>query len=287
MKKTNKTEISHSKLKNTGILFELLTYQVTHDLLKNVADSKAIKILQTNFRKGTELQKEISLYKYFIQTTNKRPENALNAINTIIEQRERHIDANKLNKEKYRLVRDIKESYDIDDFFNKKIGNYKLYASIYKMFKAKEENLMNISDIIKCKDTVLEHMTQTTSGKKDILSEFKQLSKEDKILTYRVLLEKFNTKFNGLNSKQKKLLREYILNTTNPKKLKEIVKTEYTNFKTYIQENKTKLDKPIQIKLSELFKQIDELGKGRDVRDKDIYTMMMCYQLEDEIKEQL
>ena len=34
----------HSKLKNTGILFELLTRQITVDVLNNVGNSNAVKI---------------------------------------------------------------------------------------------------------------------------------------------------------------------------------------------------------------------------------------------------
>ena len=53
----------HNKIKNTGILFELLTRQITVDVLNNEKDSSSIKILKEFFNANTELGKENELYK--------------------------------------------------------------------------------------------------------------------------------------------------------------------------------------------------------------------------------
>ena len=51
-------KIKHSKLKNTGILFELLVRQITTDTLNNVSESKAGNIIRTYFHKNAKLSKE-------------------------------------------------------------------------------------------------------------------------------------------------------------------------------------------------------------------------------------
>ena len=57
----------HNKIKNTGILFELLTRQITVDILNNKKNSSAIKILKKFFNENTELGKENQLYKVLVE----------------------------------------------------------------------------------------------------------------------------------------------------------------------------------------------------------------------------
>ena len=49
-------KLKHTKIKNTGILYELLTRQITVDVLNGV-DSKAIKIVKESFNQNTSLGK--------------------------------------------------------------------------------------------------------------------------------------------------------------------------------------------------------------------------------------
>ena len=44
--------IKHSKIKNTGVLFELLVRQITTDTLNGVAKSPALKIVKEHFTTG-------------------------------------------------------------------------------------------------------------------------------------------------------------------------------------------------------------------------------------------
>ena len=52
----------HSKVKNTGILFELLVRQITSDTLNNVSQPPAVAIIKEHFNKNTALRKELYLY---------------------------------------------------------------------------------------------------------------------------------------------------------------------------------------------------------------------------------
>ena len=74
--------IKHSKYKNTGILFELLTRQITSDILSGKRTPKAIPILEKYFNKNEELGKELILYLSFFNGKRLSETNALDYINT-------------------------------------------------------------------------------------------------------------------------------------------------------------------------------------------------------------
>ena len=56
----------HSKIKNTGILFELLVRQVASDTLSS-DKSEAIRIIKEYFSNKTQLGKELQLYQTIIK----------------------------------------------------------------------------------------------------------------------------------------------------------------------------------------------------------------------------
>ena len=54
-------KVKHSKYKNTGILFELLTRQLTSDTITG-NQSKSLSFLKKHFSSKTELLKEYKIY---------------------------------------------------------------------------------------------------------------------------------------------------------------------------------------------------------------------------------
>ena len=58
-------KIKHSKFKNTGFLFELLTRQITLEIL-NGSEEKAKKIIKEFYGNGTEMSKELRLFNLLI-----------------------------------------------------------------------------------------------------------------------------------------------------------------------------------------------------------------------------
>ena len=63
-------KIKHSKIKNTGILFELLVRQVTADVLNDGKKSVAVKLLKKYFSNTKPLGKEITLYNSLMKETS-------------------------------------------------------------------------------------------------------------------------------------------------------------------------------------------------------------------------
>jgi hypothetical protein len=280
-------KIKHSKFKNTGILFELLVRQIASDTVSN-KDSAAIGLVRKYFNKS-ELAKEYKLYQALIQPKSLSEAKAETFINSTLEASLR-LNKTALRKEKYNLIKDIRESYDLEEFFKAKISNYKQYAAAFNLIEA--HNSLEFTEpqqIIDNKITLLEHITRkevNKEGVKDrVMEEFTNMDKGSRILAYRMLLEKFNSKYATLSDRQKLTLKEFINNITNTTKLRDFVNN---NFKTITEEINTLIptvaDKTTQIKLAEVVTLLQPLDKTQNVKDENIISLLQYYQLIDELK---
>ena len=277
--------VKHSKIKNTGILFELLTRQITADIL-NSGKSAAIKLIKTYFKENTELGKEIQLYNILVNKSFKSETRASYLVDAVVKSRKK-INFSQLRREKYNLIKEIKENYNLTDFFNSRISNYRVLASIYKLFSTENKSLSPDVET-DSRYTVIEHITQRkiTSKEKEVFSEeFKGQDDDLRLLSYQILVDKFNQKYSSLNSAQRKLLKEYINNVSNTNSLREYVDSEVSKvtrvLKTYLPKIE---DKVTKIKLTEAINQIKKLKVGKIVKDKQIVGLMRYYELVKELK---
>ena len=281
-------KLKHSKIKNTGILFELLTRQITADVLAG-KDSKAVTIVKKYFNENTSLGKELQLYR-LLSEKHFKSENKANELVEVVLKSRKKLSNSKLRNEKYNLIKQIKETYDSTDFFNGRISNYKLFASIYNVFQSETSNSeFNPEQVLNSKFTVLEHITnQKISGdavKEKVLKEYSQKDKDLRLLTYKILVDKFNKKYKKLDESQKKLLENFINNVSNTNKIREFIDNEVLIVKEELSKHLPKVkDKVTKIKLTEAIKQIVNLTKGRVVEEKQVLTMMRYYELVKEIK---
>ena len=129
-------KVKHSKFKNTAILFELLVKQITHEVLSNSKKNVSETIIKEFFNSKKELAKELKLYNQVVKEKYSKSDDAKLFLEQIIEERKK-LDDRKLNKEKYNLIKAIKESYELPKFLSSNLQNYKLLASIYKVFETK------------------------------------------------------------------------------------------------------------------------------------------------------
>ncbi len=281
--------IKHSKYKNTGILFELCVRQITADLLNN-RDSKAVKILKKYFT-NTQLGEEYALYSAVSGSPKLSETKSEMMISTIVEQRKK-LDKQKLDKLKYNLIKEIKNNYDIDDFFKAKVDNYKTYAAIYTIFESEDDaSTKNTSQILKNKVVILEHLTKENIASKEELEDdiVKDLMKEDKeirLLTYKILVKKFNDKYSNFSEKQKNVLKEYVYNVTDTVKLKKYINEEHTNIKKELNLlQKSTEDKITKIKLKEVCKLIRPIRENETVKDEVITGILQYHQLIEELNQ--
>lgn len=283
-------KVVHSKYKNTGILFELLTRQVTADTLSGRENSPALNIMREFFLSSAELGKELQLYRALLEAEKLSEVTAFKLIDLVLEQRSR-LNTRKLNEQKYHLVRAIKDEYPLKEFLQSKIPNYTAYASIYKLFLA--ETSLNgivpstISDVAKSRFTIVEHITNTSKSKektKTLVESFKAEQEDLRLLTYKILVDSFNEKYKDVDENQRTLLREYIHNVSNTNSLREHINTEVPRVKKEIQSRLRDVDdKVIRIKLEEVIRQLDTIKKGRTVRDNQVTALMIGYEIIKEI----
>ena len=276
----------HSKIRNTGILFELLTRQITVDVLNNNKKAQAAEILKEFFNKKTQLGREYELYRVLTTENYKSESKANHLVDAVMSARQK-LNNSQLKREKYNLIKEIKKKYDVNDFFMARIPNYKGNASIFKLFNSSYDN----SPASKTENlfTVVEHITRKTiSNKKKesaITEGYKKQEKDLRLLAYGILVEKFNKKYSTLSKSQRKLLKEYINNISNTNSLKEFIESETVKVKKQLQSYlPTVSDKVTKIKLNEAVNQAESLMKGRIVEDKQVVTLMRYYQLVKELK---
>lgn len=280
-------KIKHSKFKNTGILFELLVRQIASDTVSG-KDSAAVGLVKKYFSKS-QLAKEHKLYQALVSTKALTEGKAESLINATLEISSR-LNRSALRKEKYNLIKDIRESYDLEEFFKSKINNYTQYAAAYNLIEAHNSlEFVEPSHVIENKITLLEHITRKEVSKEDVkdrvLEEYAKMDKGTRILAYKMLLEKFNEKYGNMTPAQKTVLKEYINNISNTVKLREFVNDSYTAIKAQIVElSKTVVDKTIQIKLNEVANLLKPLEKTQSVKDDNIIALLQFHQLIEELK---
>lgn len=281
-------QIKHSKYKNTGIIFELLIRQVTNDVLTK-GDSPSVKILKKYFS-NTELAKEQRLYN-LVNTQDKLTESKAETVLQTIAESALKFDLEKLNKEKYNLIKEIKKHYDINNFFKNKINNYKTSAAVYTLLESyRLPNFTDPKQIVNNKITLLEHLTKKeiiTKENEDIKL-FLQESKDIRILTYRMLIEKFNEKYSVFSSQQKLILKEYINNINNSVKLKEVVNNHFNYLRITLNSYISNIQDPvIKIKLNESVKLIKPIQKNESPKEEHLINLLQYYELLNEVKKVL
>ena len=275
----------HNKIRNTGLLFEFLLRQITADVLKSANDSKAVSIIKRRFNERTELGKELALYNILLNKKFSSDKKADYFITEALNERYK-LNNSTLKREKYNLIKEVKNYYDLENLLSSKVKNYPVYASIYKLFE-----YINISPIEKTEShfNLVEHVT--TNDEEIKLSETINNLPDDedlRIITYKTLLERFNTKYSKLNLSQKSLLRTYINNVSNTNSLKEYLEKVVPVIKKELKQHSNKIqDNVVKIKLAEAINTIDKFcgaGKSKIVKDSVVVQTMRYMELLKELK---
>ncbi len=277
------SKFKHSKLRNTGLLFEFLLRQVTVDVLNKKKESPALKIIKGKFNEHTELGKELALYNLIVSKKFKSDKKADFFLSEVIRQRGKLNNMN-LRREKYNVIASIKESYDVNQLFSSKVPNYKVFASVYKLFEGINE--MGADEKTESYFIVIENVTtlKHTKNKSYIPEEFKD--KDLRILSYKTLLEKFNKKYTNLSDEQKYVLKEYISNISNTNNFSVFVETQIPKLKRKLNGKIKKVkDKVLKIKLQEAINCVDKfcLNESKQTNDNSVVQLLRYYELDKEL----
>ena len=280
-------KIRHNKFRNTGILFELLVRQVASDTVSG-QDSLSIGLIKKYFSKS-ELAKEYKLYQTLVSTKILTEGKAESLINATLEISNR-LNRSALRKEKYNLIKDISKMYILEEFFKSKINNYSQYAAAYSLIEAHNSlEFVEPAQVIENKVTLLEHITRKEVNKENVtdrvLEEYAKMDKGTRILAYKILLERFNSKYNNMSDIQKSVLKEYINNISNTVKLREFVNESFSSIKAELMKlNKIVTDKTTQIKINEVVNILKPLDKNQNVKDDNIIALLQFHQLIEELR---
>ena len=275
-------KVKHSKYKNTGILFELLTRQITSDTISG-GNNKALSILKKYFNSKSELLKEYKIYNALSTKSYQDENKATILVNTLVEAHTK-LNRSRLRREKYNLIKELKSTYDLNDFFKAQITNYKTMASIYNLTENIDATPLSIVD---SKVQLIEHITKPTQVvKKNVVMEnYNHEDKNTRLLTQKILLEKFNDKYKGLGENQKTLLQEYVNNVSNSPSLKTYINSEIKDVKKQLTKYSDKItDKVVKIKIDETKNMIKTLCKKSSVHDDNVSNLLNYYELVNELK---
>ena len=280
-------QINHSKYKNTGILFELLIRQITNDTLDS-KDSQATNILKKYFVK-TELGREYKLYETLLKKTSLTETKANIITNTLLDS-SKSLNRGVIKRQKYNLIKEIQNHYDLNEFFNHKLPNYKVHAAFYTLLEiSNSTNQIDPEQIINNKVTILEHLTaaqiKATKIKDEVMSEFEKSDKDVRFIAYKMLLENFNVKYDTLHTNQKTILKEYITSVDNTSRLKEFYTNKINEIKTELADlNKRTKNKVTKIKINEIISIIAPPLKNAKITDNDLVDLLQYYDLINELE---
>ena len=277
----------HSKFKNSGVLFELLTRQITSDILAGRDESFTKNLMFRYFNESKELGKEFQLYNFISSQSSKNPQTADRILDVVLQTRSK-IDARELNKQKYNLVKEIKEQYNIDEFLKNKIPNYKLHASVYKLFENQNLNEVKfgVEELVEARECVIESLTKDKKSDSQPLDIYDSQPAEVRLLAYKFLIENFNKKYSNLLPDQKRLLKEYITNVSNTNKFTEFVNVEYKRVSEILKEYISSINnnEVIKIKLNETITQLSSKNVVGLVKENQLTSLLTAYELVEELK---
>lgn len=283
--------IKNNKLKNGGILFEMLVRQITGDTLAGKTTSPAMTLLKKYFNSERELGKELQLYQVFFNSRKLTESKAVQLLDMVIQQR-RKLDEKRLDREKYDLIRELKSHYDLKALLSSKIPSYRLHASIYKTFLTEVRHttdaILNIQDVASARFALIEHLLGTNrkaiAKESDVMQEFRAQSEDVRLLAYKLMIQKFNEKYTELNEQQRTLLQTYIYDTTSGQQILEYVRRVIPELE---QSMYLKIplvtDKVLRIKLTEVLAQLGKMKTLQVIKENHLVALLLGYSIYDEM----
>jgi hypothetical protein len=281
-------KIKHSKYKNTGLIFELLVKQIAADTL-NKEESPAVGILKEYYASKSSLAKEYKLYDLVVKSRGVSQKRGEAIVSTITEV-SRKLNQQSLKKQKYHLISEIKKHYDLDEFFSIQVRDYKALAAMYCLLEAQNNSdIVDPQYLVDNKVTILEHLTASTqnedSVKDTLIEEYSKYDKDLRMLTFKILLEKFNDSYKDLLPAQKNILKEFITSVNSKTRLRNVVNEELSKITIEVKELSKKVkDEVVKIKLDEVAKAIVPLKKTETITDAHLVNLMQYYDLVNELK---
>jgi hypothetical protein len=272
-------KLKHSKYKNTAILFEMLVRKLTSETLSSNKTVTA-DLIKKYFGKNTELSKELYLYNTLLKEQFKSEAQGLDYIRTV-KLSYAKLNQSALKRQRYNLVKEISEKFIFANMSKMHITNYKVLASVYMLFEYDETD--NVKQLLECKNVILQNNLITSRIKviKDpLMEQYEAQPKDIRLLTYKLLVDKFNDKYAGLDNSQKQLLNKYIVNVNDTEALKEYIQTVIPKIKTQLSEHvKHITDKVTKIKVEKLSEMLCTVENMKTIKESHVLSLLRYFDL--------
>ena len=277
--------LKHSKYKNTAILFEMLVRKLTSETLTS-DKTITVEIIKKYFGKNTVLSKELQLYNALIKENVDSEAKALDFIRSCKATHNR-LNKSLLKRQRYNLVKEISENFDFSKISKIRINNYKELASIYKLFEYNEVD--NPTQLLECKSSIVEHLLGKVEKLQEtdvILEKYKKHDKEVRLLAYKMLVDKFNKKYSGLDESQKSVLNKYIVHVNDSETMKQYFEKIIPSIKKQLKEQVSLItDKATKIKVDKLSEMLCNVETIKVIKESHVLTILRYYDLIKELKQ--
>ena len=278
-------KLKHSKYKNTGILFELLVRKLTSETLSS-NKSVTIDIIKKYFGKNTELSKELHLYNSLIKEQFRSEALGLDYIRTIKATYDT-LNQSVLKRQRYNLIKEISEKFVFDNMAKTHVTNYKVLASAYMIFEYAETD--NPKQLMECKSAIIANGLQgkkLVERKDPVIKSFESQTKDIRLLTYKLIIDKFNEKYSGLDESQKQLLNKYIVNVNDTVALKDYIQSIIPEIKTQLSEHANQItDKATKIKVTKLSEMLCTVENMKTIKESHVLSLLRYFDLVRELKD--
>lgn len=268
-------------------MYELLVKQITSDLVSR-KDSPAVDIIRKYYSGNTALTQEYRLYKTVEEGTNLTVVRADNLVSEVLKAA-RKINSKELADLKYSLISEIKSKYDLENFFSVTVPNYRSLAALYCLFEADRSlDLIDPQSIVSNKVTLLEYMTSRFQPKQEVetklIEEFASSDKDIRLLTFKILLQKFNERYVDFLPEQKQILK-HLVSMGSSKNLKEYLNEEIDKLNSQLSELSKKVSTGVEkIKLREALKILKPISNTDKVLDEHLVKILQFYDLVEELR---
>ena len=268
--------LKHNKKRNTAFVYEALIRELTKSVVKNNKhkQNKIVSIMKEHFAQGTELSKELDVYKSIYETTDLEKNIAEKVIT---EAKSKYSSLNKgvIFREQSALINKINKTLS-KSIFNNFVPNYKNIATVYSIF----QDALPIKDRVLLEENILEHMSSSVDAKQE------EQQPMDSII-YGTFVSKFNEEYsNKLSENQKKLLTKYISSfSDNGAEMKYYLNEEIGSLKQRLEQCKQDPDISEDISLKNKIDQVYSILESYKEKDIDTNLIELVLKTQDLVEE--
>lgn len=277
--------LKHSKYKNTAILFEMLVRKLTSETMTS-DKTVTVDIIKKYFGKNTALSKELTLYNSLIKENLKSEAQALDFIRSCKVSHQK-LNQSLLRRQRYNLVKEISENFDFQKVSKIRINNYKELASIYKLFEYNDAD--NPADLLESKTAIVNHLLGNIKQSlklSPLLEKYKGYDTDIRMLSYKLLVDKFNSKYSNLDESQKNVLNKYITNVNDSESIKQYFEKIIPGIKSQLKEQVSYItDKATKIKVDKLSDMLCNVESIRVIKESHVLTILRYFDLIKELKQ--